>query len=138
MYRELPVDFSFTASEQSALVKRLEGIRISPYKSYSAFRHELRMLVANDPNVVRLRDFMEGRRRSSAYEKPFVFLENCPIDSVLPEFGNDNPVAEKHDKKKTFVAEAFLPLYAEVAGGRPPPDPRIDQGPGVWGFFPPD
>src|SRR6218665_3052057 len=136
MYRELPVDFSFTASEQSALVKRLEGIRISPYKSYSAFRHELRMLVANDPNVVRLRDFMEGRRRSSAYEKPFVFLENCPIDSVLPEFGNDNPVAEKHDKKKTFVAEAFLQLYAEVAGGHPLSPLNLNDGDVFSDIFP--
>ena len=136
MYRELPVDFSFTADEQSALVKRLEGIRINPYKSYNAFRHELRMLVANDQNLVRLRDFMEGRRRVSAYEKPFVFLENCPIDSMLPEFGNDNPVAEKHEKKKTFVAEAFLQLYAEVAGEHPISYLNVNDGDVFQDIFP--
>ncbi|MBS0404101.1 MAG: hypothetical protein JSS18_16670 [Proteobacteria bacterium] len=136
MYRELPVDFSFTTAEQNALVKRLEEIRINPYKSYNAFRHELRMLVANDPNVVRLRDFMEGRRRGSAYEKPFVFLENCPIDSMLPEFGNDNPVAEKHEKKKTFVAEAFLQLYAEVAGEHPISYLNVNDGDVFQDIFP--
>ena len=136
MYRELPVDFSFTATERDALVKRMQGICINPYKSYSAFRHELRMLVANDQNLVRLRDFMESRRRGSAYEKPFVFLENCPIDSALPEFSNDNPVAEKHQKKKTFVAEAFLQLYAEVAGEHPISYLNVNDGDVFQDIFP--
>lgn len=136
MYRELPVDFTFTADERSALVERLERIRINPYKSYNAFRHELRMVIANDANVVRLRNFMEGRRRGSAYEKPFVFIENCPIDSSLPEFGNDDPVAEKHAKKKTYVAEAFLLLYAEVAGEHPISYLNVNDGDVFQDIFP--
>jgi hypothetical protein len=119
MHRDLPVNFRFGDAEHDALVQRLEAIRLNPYKAYAAFRHQVRLLVAGEPQLARFRDFLEARRRASAYEHPFVFLENCPIDRVLPELGNDDPVADKHAKKKTFVAEGFLQLYAEVAGEHP-------------------
>jgi L-asparagine oxygenase len=134
--RELPLDFSFTDAERSALVQRLESIRVNPYKAYEAFRHEIRMLVASDPNVGRFRDFMEGRRRVSAYERPFVFIDNCPIDSVLPELGNADPVADKHAKKRSFVAEGFLQLHAEVAGEHPISYLNVNDGDVFQDIFP--
>lgn len=100
MYCELLINFSFTQSEHEALVDRLKAIRINPYKAYAAFRHEIRNIVATNPNLRRFRDFMESRRRISAYDEPFVFVKNCPIDTELPEFSNVDPVAEKHEKKK--------------------------------------
>jgi L-asparagine oxygenase len=136
--RELPLDFSFSDAERSALVRRLESIRVSPYKAYEAFSHEIRMLVAGDPNLARFRDFMEGRRRASAYERPFVFVENCPIDSLLPELGNVDPVADKHRLKRSFVAEGFLQLYAEVAGEHPISYLNVNDGDVFQDIFPKD
>lgn len=136
MYCELLINFSFTQSEHEALVDRLKAIRINPYKAYAAFRHEIRNIVATNPNLRRFRDFMESRRRISAYDEPFVFVKNCPIDTELPEFSNVDPVAEKHEKKKTFVAEGFLQLYAEIAGEHPISYLNVNDGDVFQDIFP--
>ncbi|MBA2649481.1 MAG: hypothetical protein H0U75_07810 [Legionella sp.] len=119
MLNELEVNFTFTDSEKDAITEHLLTLNVNPYKFYPTFKYQVRQVIASLPQFERFLDFMEYQHSVSSYDFPFVFIENCPMDPELPELGNDNPVQVKYEKKKTFVAESFLQLYAELAAQHP-------------------
>ena len=41
-------------------------------------------------------------------------LKNVPLDTIIPEFDQSNPVNDKYAKKLTFVGEALLELFAQL------------------------
>lgn len=128
MPNELATAFIFTDKERNAITEHLLGLKISPYKFYPAFKNQLRYAIADLPNFARFLEFMEHQHGLSTYAFPFVFIENCPIDPELPEVGNDNPVQAKYEKKKTFVAECFLQLYAELSAQHPISYRNVNDG----------
>jgi len=119
MPNQLEVNFTFTDAERQAITEHLLGLKVNPYKFYPAFKSQARHAIGDLPKFARFLEFMEHQRSISSYDYPFVFIENCPTDPELPDFGNDNPVQEKYDKKKTFVAECFLQIYAELSAQHP-------------------
>lgn len=119
MSNVLAIDFAFTDAERNTITEQLLRLKVNPYKFYPAFKNQLRHAIAALPKFTRFLEFMEHQRSLSTYDSPFVFIENCPIDPELPTLGNSNPVQEKYEKKKTFVAECFLQIYAELSAQHP-------------------
>lgn len=136
MHNELNVDFVFEDQERQSLVESLLGLTANPYRAYPAFRVQVRDIVTSLPGLRRFRDFIEYRRSVSSYEHPFVFIKNAPIDPELPEFGILDPVQEKYRKKKTFVAEGFLQLFADLAGQHPISYRNVNDGDVFQDIFP--
>lgn len=138
MLRELEINFTFTELEKNALIDRFLEVSINPYKFYSVFKKHVRNIITSLPELHRFIDFIEYQRSLSSYELPFVFVENCPIDPEIPELGNDNPVQEKYEKKKTFVAESFLQFYAELFSQHPIAYMNVNDGDIFQDIFPKD
>jgi L-asparagine oxygenase len=138
MTNELHVDHVFEEPERQALVDAFLGITVSPYKMYPAFREQIRDVGAHLPELRRLRDFIEYTRSISAYEHPFLFLRNAPLDPDLPEMDTADPVFDKYRKKKTFVTEGFLQLFADLAGQHPIGYRNVNDGDVFQDIFPKD
>lgn len=119
MLNPLATNFTFSDLEKNSITDFILNIKINPYKFYPAFKNQIRHIIGDLPEITRFLEFMEHQHSVSSYESPFVFIENCPIDPDLPELDNENPVQTKYAKKKTFVAEGFLQLYAELSAQHP-------------------
>lgn len=105
---------TFTDTQRDELRKRLSDPDIpSPYADYRQFSQAVAVLPVPD----RLAEIGARiqREREDAVAGAHV-LGNCPVDEVVPELGNDDPVSDKYARKKTFVAEAFLEMFARCTG----------------------
>lgn len=136
MYRELNPLFRFTSEENAALCGRLLEIKVNPYKAYLPFKTAVRQAIASSDAISRFREAVALYRSQSSYESPFFFVENCPIDPFLPVFGNDDPVTEKYLKKKTYVAEGFLQMFAELSSQHPISYVNVNDGDIFQDIFP--
>jgi L-asparagine oxygenase len=134
--RELPIDFTFTKQEKADITRRFLGLTVNPYKCYPAFKQQIRSIISHLPALERFIAFMEEQYTGSLYEEPFVFIENTPIDPILPLFENVDPVQEKYRKKKTFVAEGFLQTYAELSAQHPIAYLNVNEGDVFQDIFP--
>ncbi|MHB1809004.1 MAG: Fe(II)-2OG oxygenase family protein [Solirubrobacteraceae bacterium] len=76
----------------------------------------IRNFVAGGNTPRGLADFCQGVRTLDRRTQPFVLMKNCPIDRDVPIFDYEEPVESKRALKTTFIAEAFLALYAELVG----------------------
>jgi hypothetical protein len=103
--------------EQKELVNRLGTVTENPYQNYSAFSNAVSGLAASDDLPPVLRELCSGiyRERLAGISDVHV-LRNCPIDPAIPELGAQQPVADKYQRKHTFVSEAFLALFARLTG----------------------
>lgn len=117
---EMTVDYFFSNDANEALTRRLLEIRTNPYKSYAGFRSDvLRVMAETGPVPEDFRRLCCAKRRVNSFDDPYVLLKNCPVDPELPMLDLDNPVVDKRNRKTTYVAEAFLVLYAELMGQQP-------------------
>jgi L-asparagine oxygenase len=106
------VDYSFTPAESCALHDVLHSIGRNPYTEYESFIADVAKLIADGRVPKVLYDIARYSRERDGYRKPFVMLQNCPIDEHRPVFDFVRPVASKHELKKTWIAEGFLTLYS--------------------------
>ncbi|MBN2900175.1 MAG: hypothetical protein JXO44_15520 [Clostridia bacterium] len=116
---EVAIDYSFSESESATLRARLLTITANPYTHYAQFD-------ASVDNVLRSSDIPDSfvetckhKRVAKSFDEPYVFLRNCPIDENLPLLDFSEPVIDKRNRKKTYVAEAFLLLYAKLMRQEP-------------------
>lgn len=117
---EIKADYSFSDEANDALTRRLLGIRTNPYKNYAAFQADvLRVTAEAGPIPQDFRNLCSAKRSVDPFDDPYVLLKNCPVDPELPMLDLDNPVVDKRNRKTTYVAEAFLVLYAELMGQHP-------------------
>jgi L-asparagine oxygenase len=91
----------------------------NPYSEYAVFSDAVDDLAASGVAPKRFANFCESRREIDLFDDPYVLMENCPIDRVVPYLDFDEPVLDKRANKKTFVAEGFLQLYAVLMGQNP-------------------
>ncbi|SES33188.1 hypothetical protein [Lentzea albida] len=108
--------FVFTREESEALGKVLLDVESHPYTDYDKFMHELSQLRDDRKVPTRFVDFCETSMLRDFAKEPFVVIGNAPIDPELPRFGTENPVHDKYQLKKTWVAEGFLGMYALLTG----------------------
>lgn len=125
---ELPVDFRFTDADRDRLYARLLEIEPSPYGEYEAFNASVADLIASGRVSKRLQAFTEEVKEWDRMARPFVLMKNCPIDCDVPPFDYQTPVESKHALKRTFVAEGFLALYAQLVETPPVGYRNVNDG----------
>lgn len=106
---------TLTDSEKARIYAVLAAVGENPYLDYPAFSRSVATVAAQVPDVLpevcgKIRADRERR------ECEIHVVRNCPVDEVLPALGHRDPLSAKYQKKKTFVAEAFLELFARLAG----------------------
>ncbi|MFD0887017.1 hypothetical protein ACFQ08_20925 [Streptosporangium algeriense] len=109
--------YSLSDAEYDELYRVLDGVGKHPYEDYPAFSRAVRDLI-DQGRVPRF--FVEAvsrirSERESGVSQAHV-LRNVPIDAEVPVLDHDDPVSDKHAKKKTFVGEALLELFNQLAG----------------------
>lgn len=118
--KTIPVDLILSNDENTALTSLLMGVTENPYQDYPAFRAKISALIEDGTQVPdSLRELCYHKRRANQFEEPYVFIKNCPLDPVLPYLDIDSPVVDKRARKQTYVAEAFLELYARLMKQEP-------------------
>ncbi|MCI5072674.1 TauD/TfdA family dioxygenase [bacterium] len=103
-------NYKFSEKENKNLVTNFSNFFSHPYKNYFSFKKEVSEVISENKNIKR---FM-GYLKNNESEKGLSLISNCPIDEVLPNLTKDNPVEEKRNLKKTFIAEAFLESISQA------------------------
>lgn len=110
----------FSGESNDALTNRLLKIHVNPNADYAGFQAEVMRVVAESGAIAEdFRNLCNVKKFANQYEEPYILLKNCPVDPELPMLDLDTPVVDKHNRKTTYVAEAFLLLYAEMMGQQP-------------------
>lgn len=117
--KEIVVDYAFSELENQVLTNALLRVKESPYRNYPAFRVEVYKISESSAVPASFRELCFHKQAVNQFEDPYVFLKNCPVDPDLPLLDFDAPVVDKRNRKHTFVAEAFLELYAQLMHQEP-------------------
>lgn len=118
--KSLPVDFEFSEADNRSLTKSSLELKDNPYSDYSSFRISIHKLIQDGPRIPdRFRDVCFHKQKANPFDDPYVRLQNCPVDPDLPFLNLDSPVVDKRNRKKTYVAECFLELYARLMNQEP-------------------
>lgn len=107
--------YVLTEEERRDLHTALAEVRENPYQDYPAFSRAIAALAGSVPDTLSTACARIRADREAGRSEVHV-LRNCPIDDDVPVLDQDDPLADKYDKKKTFVAEGFLELYARLVG----------------------
>jgi len=108
---------TLAADEYDDLFDCLSAVDKDPYVDYPAFSAAVHDLIDRNqvPKFfVQVCGRINNERMSG--ESDIHVLRNCPIDREVPLFDQEDPVTDKYEKKKTFVGEAFLELFAQLTG----------------------
>ena len=114
--KEIPIDYSFSDKEQVQLYDLLETVKSNPFQDFNAFLSEMKELKQDPALPVSFTEWIKESKKRDLAKKPFLRISNCPTDQSLPVLDWNQPLEEKYQKKKSFIGEAFLVLYAELAG----------------------
>lgn len=109
-------EFTFTDAEHAALMEALGKVTANPYRLYEAHLFQIGELVAGGAIPERFRAYVDTLAARDRSAEPVVVLKNVPYDRDVPVFDFDEPVKSKYELKKTFIAEGFLALFAQLAG----------------------
>ncbi|MFJ3900093.1 hypothetical protein [Streptomyces sp. NPDC090025] len=113
---EITPEFTFTDEERTALEAALGAVTANPYRLYEAHLFQIDAVIAGGAVPRRFVDYVATLADRDRAEGPAVVLKNVPYDRDVPVFDYDEPVRSKYELKKTFVAESFLALFAQLAG----------------------
>jgi L-asparagine oxygenase len=117
---KINTDYVFSIEANKILTSRLLKIQENPYEDYAGFQAQVAAVISEGSAVPDdFHNVCHSKRYSDQHEDPYVFLKNCPIDPDLPMLDLDDPVNDKRSRKTTYVAEAFLMLYANLMGQEP-------------------
>lgn len=108
-------EFVFTDAEREALEKELQTLSANPYRQYDAHLYQIQQLIINGAVPQRFTDYVQTLASRDRDAEPVVLLKNVPYDRDVPVFDFDEPVESKYKLKKTFLAEGFLAIFAELA-----------------------
>ncbi len=107
----IPVHYTFTQKECTELEQVL-NVRSNPYREFNNFQKEIRAIVRDDlPGS--LANLREAIATFDERKCPVFYLKNCPTGEV-PYLDFENPVDSKYERKKSFISEAFLSIFAEL------------------------
>lgn len=117
---EMNVDFIFSEEDHDSMAERFLEINVNPYKDFARFHIEILDIISRESLIPEaFLNFCYKSRRKNLFDNPYIMIKNCPVDPDLPFLDIDNPVIDKRNRKKTYVAEAFLLVYAELMGQHP-------------------
>ncbi|MFE5399475.1 hypothetical protein ACFQ9U_33550 [Streptomyces sp. NPDC056568] len=109
-------EFTFTDEESAALAQAIGTVTANPYRLYDAHAFQIARLVEDGVVPERFRAYVDTLAARDRHQEPVVVLKNVPYDRDVPVFDFDEPVKSKYELKRTFVAEGFLALFAQLAG----------------------
>ncbi len=109
-------DTILSDDERDTLYDALLSIDANPYRQYPGFCQQIVKLAGSGVVPMRLQEYADLRRGVSPSDYPVGYLANAPFDRDVPIFDYDEPVLSKYALKATYVAEAFLVLWAELVG----------------------
>ncbi|MCX5408782.1 hypothetical protein OHA37_33625 [Streptomyces sp. NBC_00335] len=112
---EITPEFTFTDLECTALEEALGRVTANPYRLYEAHLFQVNALIAEGVVPERFRAYVDSLATIDRAEQPAVVIKNVPYDREVPHFDFDEPVKSKYELKKTFIAEGFLALFAQLA-----------------------
>lgn len=109
--------YTLADAERDKLFGLLATVEGNPYDDYPAFSRAVAGLVEQDavPDFFRTVCATIRHERESGTSDAHV-LRNCPLDADLPDLDLDDPVADKLARKRTYVGEALLELFARLTG----------------------
>ncbi|MFF6806851.1 TauD/TfdA family dioxygenase [Streptomyces sp. NPDC012616] len=101
--------------EREQLTAVLRSVAKNPYEDHEDFSRAVGDVIARGEVPAFFADVCARvhRDRATGASDAHV-LRNCPLDDDIPLLDLDDPVADKHARKKTFVGEAFLELFAQL------------------------
>lgn len=105
----------FNDLQKDELSKLISRVTISPYTDYKLFKQSITELLENGlvPTFfVQACERVRQERKDQGINAHL--LKNVPLDTIIPEFDQSNPVNDKYAKKLTFVGEALLELFAQL------------------------
>ncbi|MDR3713348.1 MAG: hypothetical protein P4L51_11065 [Puia sp.] len=107
--------YSFSDVECDTLLATLQRVTENPYRDYNSFARAILYLVEMNEVPAFFRDVCATikHQRVAAISNIHV-LRNCPIDREVPYLNSDDPLSDKYTKKRTFIGEAFLALFAQL------------------------
>lgn len=120
--------FQFSEGERDSIKYILQKISVNPYTDYEGFEMAVDSLLANGAIPKSFTGFCVSQREKNTYENPYVMLYNCPIDDELPLLNFDEPVIDKRNRKKKYVSEGFLLLYAKLMKQEPIGYTNVNDG----------
>jgi L-asparagine oxygenase len=102
----------FTDEQRIRLTQDLRTITHNPYSQYYEFKDEVKDLIQTLPDFIYqlCKSIVSDRKTDERVH----FIRNCPIDVDVEKFDPINPSADKYQKKKTFIGETFLQVFAEL------------------------
>ncbi|KVE65944.1 TauD/TfdA family dioxygenase [Burkholderia vietnamiensis] len=107
--------FEFSDREKSDLSTALRKLDKSPYQDYSGFHRGIGALVENGSIPTFFLNVCETIRNERTGQKRYAhLLRNVPLDDTIPVFDQNDPVQDKYEKKKSYVGEALLELFAQL------------------------
>ncbi|MEX0446511.1 taurine catabolism dioxygenase TauD [Xenorhabdus sp. SGI246] len=107
--------YKFDKLENKAIFNALNIINVNPYKNYLNFKREVSNLILLEKVPKKFIDIchkIKDERR--LYGINAQLLKNLPIDRVVPEFDQEDPVNDKYRKKTTFIGESLLELFSQL------------------------
>ena len=109
-------EITLNDDERDTLFDALLSIDANPYRHYLGFCQQVARLAGSQDIPEQLREYADLRRAVSPADHPVGYLANAPYDRDVPIFDYEEPVLSKYVLKTTFIAEAFLVLWAELVG----------------------
>lgn len=109
-------EFILTDEEHQSLRAALVTTTVSPYRNYVAFNRQVTDIIRSGAVPRRFLDYVAGLAGRDRAAEPVVVIKNVPYDTDVPIFDFADPVKSKYEVKTSFVAEAMLALFAQLAG----------------------
>jgi hypothetical protein len=107
--------YTFSDAERDELYSVLETVDKNPYDDYPSFSLAVGDLVDRGevPEFfVAVAAKIRAEREAGVSDAHA--LRNSPKDRVIPVLDHDDPQTDKYSKKKTFIGEVFLELFAQL------------------------
>jgi L-asparagine oxygenase len=104
-----------TDIERDEMHDVLNAVGQNPYRDYVSFARAIADLSASGRVPAFFVDACARirRDREDGSTEAHV-LRNCPLDAHIPFLDHDDPLNDKYAKKRTFVGEALLALFARL------------------------
>lgn len=110
----LTADYRISDDDRDFLKQEFLKVDACPYREYEKFRASIKEIVAK-PAAENMVGLLGEVARRDQRLRPFVFVENSPIDDVLPDLDFKAVAQSKRERKKTYVSEGFLTFYDLVS-----------------------
>lgn len=111
----MKITYTLSDEEKTLLENEFKNIKSNPYFEHEIFKSEIQGLISSNKIPNGLIEICNNINKERILQGIHVHvLSNCVIDRNLPDLNLDDPVNDKYLSKKTFYAECFMELIAQL------------------------